>query len=177
LARLRGDLGLGCDAKYRGDPKARIHGPPRSCRRRALGRPSEYRRSSPAHSLPILCSKCSDHLACAQRMLVDEHDNASVGWLRSQTLRHEPDRAIAVEDQEPDGQLERVESGSRTLCFTSSAATCSTSWNIRTPTGTPASASSSSGARTTYTWCRRGRARALPEDDHPEPERHQGVPR
>src|SRR3954466_6655467 len=38
-----------------------------------------------------------------------------------------------------------------------SAATCSTSWSTRTPTGTPASASSSSSARTTCTWCRSSR--------------------
>jgi hypothetical protein len=44
-------------------------------------------------------------------MFVDEHDNASVEWLGSQTFRHEPDRAIAVKDQEPDGHFERVESG------------------------------------------------------------------
>ena len=44
--------------------------------------------------------------------------------------------------------------GSGTSSPTSSAATCSTSWNTLIPTVTLARGSSSSGARATCTWCR-----------------------
>ena len=52
-------------------------------------------------SQAVLGGECGDHLARAERVFVDEHNDTALERSRSQTLGGQPDRAVTVQDEEP----------------------------------------------------------------------------
>src|SRR6266850_586261 len=65
--------------------------------------------SANQHRQLVLGRKRRDHFTCTGSVLVDQHHNTPVEWLRSEAFGHEAHRAIAVYDPEPEGHLQHLE--------------------------------------------------------------------